>query len=184
MLLATTVACGSSGNETGSTGKSSTTTSSTNPPAARLQVTSSAFPDGGVIPKEFTCDGANQSPPLAWTGVPAGTASLALRMQDVDTPTKFVHWLVYNIDPSTTSLAAGQSPQGATQTKNSFGKAFYGGPCPPSGQRHRYVFTVLAMQTQLTISDPNLHPDEVWTTLEQSAVSARGELTGAYQRGG
>jgi Raf kinase inhibitor-like YbhB/YbcL family protein len=152
-------------------------------PAASLQVTSSAFTDGGAIPKEFTCDGANESPPLAWTGVPAGTASLALRMQDIDTPTKFVHWLVYNINPATTSLAAGQAPPDSVQAPNSFNKPGYGGPCPPAGSRHRYVLTLLALQTQLTISDTNLSPTDVWSTLENSAVSAKGELTGTYQRG-
>jgi len=185
VLLVTVAACGSNGTSSKeSTTTESTPSESTTAPAARLQVTSTAFTDGGAIPKEFTCDGANQSLPLAWTGVPAGTAGLALRMQDIDTPTKFVHWLVYNIDPSTTSIAAGQAPPGATQAKNSFGKEGYGGPCPPAGARHRYVFTVLALQTKLTISDTSLAPDELWSTLERSAVSAKGELTGTYQRGG
>ena len=183
VLLATAVACGSSGGS----GKESTTTEpaeTTSAPASRLHVTSSAFTDGGAIPKQFTCDGANQSPPLAWTGVPAGTASLALRMQDIDTPTKFVHWLVYNIKPATTALTAGQAPTGGTQARNSFGKDGYGGPCPPAGSRHRYVFTVLALETELTISDANPSPADLWSTLERSAVRANGELTGTYQRGG
>jgi Raf kinase inhibitor-like YbhB/YbcL family protein len=150
-------------------------------PAARLQVTSPAFTEGGAIPVEFTCDGANRSPPLAWAGVPAGTASLALRMQDIDTSQKFVHWLVYNITPTTTSLAAGQTPPDSIQAPNSFDKPGYGGPCPPAGSRHRYVFTLIALETQLTVST-DTRPEELWATLEQSSVTAKGELTGTYER--
>ena len=178
-LLATTVACGSGGG--GSSAKSSTSTSTT-AAAATIQLTSPAFKDGGGIPAQYTCDGASQSPPLAWSGVPGGTASLALRVQDIDTAQKFIHWIVYDIPPSTTSLAAGQVPPGAKQTANSFGKQGYGGMCPPAGSRHRYVFTLLALQTELTVSEQT-SPSELWSTLERSAVHGRGELTGTYERG-
>ena len=74
-----------------------------------MRLTSSAFADGGDIPRQFTCDGVNQSPPLAWTGVPSGTVSLALQVQDIDTSQKFVHWLFYDdIKPTIASLAAGR----------------------------------------------------------------------------
>src|SRR5437016_4868373 len=153
-FLVTAVACGSGG---GSAKKGSSTTgattSTTVEAAPRIELTSSAFKNGGAIPRQSTCDGANQSPPLSWAAVPAGTASLALRVQDIDTPQKFVHWLVYDIKPSTTSLAAGESPPDAKQTANSFGKQGYGGPCPPAGSKHRYLFTLLAMQTELAVSD-------------------------------
>jgi hypothetical protein len=119
---------------------------------------------------------------LSWTGVPAGTASFALRVQDIDTPTQFVHWLVYDIPPSTTSLAAGEVPSGAKQATNSFNKVGYGGPCPPAGSRHRYVFTLLALGTELTVSD-SVSPSDLWTTLEHSQVLGTGELTGTYKRG-
>jgi len=148
-----------------------------------MQLTSPAFADGGAIPSQYTCDGPGQSPPLAWSGVPTGTASLALRVQDIDTAQKFVHWIIYDIKPSTTSLAAGEVPPGSKQTDNSFGKQGYGGPCPPAGSTHRYVFTLLAMQTELTVSD-RVSPDDLWSTLERSAVTARGELTGTYRRAG
>jgi Raf kinase inhibitor-like YbhB/YbcL family protein len=171
MVAAT--ACGSGGGQKA--------TKPTAPTAAVLQLTSSAFKDGGAIPRQYTCDGANQSPPLSWAAVPAGTASLALRVLDIDTPQKSVHWLVYDIKPSTTSLAAGETPPGAKQTPNSFGKPGYGGPCPPAGQRHRYVVTLLALATELNVSE-NVSPTELWATLERSAVTGKGELTGTYQR--
>jgi Raf kinase inhibitor-like YbhB/YbcL family protein len=149
-----------------------------------IQLTSSAFSDGGAIPRQYTCDGANRSPPLAWAAVPPGTASLALQVLDIDTPQKFVHWLVYDIKPTTTSLATGELPPGATVAKNSFGKAGYGGPCPPQGGgKHQYVFTLLALETELTVSS-DVSPADLWSTLERSAVVGTGKLLGTYQRGG
>lgn len=148
-----------------------------------MALTSTAFKDGGAIPAPYTCDGAGQSPPLAWTGSPGGVASFALRVQDIDTAQKFIHWIVYDIPATTTSLAAGQVPPGAKQTANSFGKPGYGGPCPPAGSKHRYVFTLLALGTQLNVSE-NVSPSDLWATLERSAVVGKGELTGTYQRTG
>ncbi|MCU1448559.1 MAG: hypothetical protein JWP02_729 [Acidimicrobiales bacterium] len=182
-MLVTAVACGSSGGQAKKADEPTTTTPGNPVPAAKLQLTSSAFTDGGAIPRQFTCDGASQSPPLAWSGIPAGAASLALRVQDIDTPQKFVHWLVYDIKPTTTSLAAAESPPGAKQAPNSFNKPAYGGLCPPQGAgRHRYVFTVLALETEVTVSS-DTNPSELWSTLERSSVLARGVLTGTYQRG-
>ena len=178
-FLVTAAACGGGGG--GSAKKVSTTTTAALDTGARIALTSSAFKDGGSIPVPYTCDGANQSPPLSWSDVPSGTASLALRVQDIDTPQKFVHWLVYDIKPSTTSVGAGESPPAAKQTANSFGKQGYGGPCPPAGSTHRYVFTLLAMQTELTVSE-NVSPTELWATLERSAVTGKGELKGTYLR--
>lgn len=178
-LLVALVACGSNGGGS-SAEKGSTTTPSTSDGNA-IRLTSSAFTNGGAIPVEFTCDGPGLSPPLAWTGVPAGTASLALRMQDIDTSQQFVHWLVYDFPPSVTSMATGQAPPGAKQATNSFGKIGYGGPCPPPGSKHRYVFTLLALQTELTLSE-SVSPNDLWAALERSAVTGKGELTGTYQR--
>jgi Raf kinase inhibitor-like YbhB/YbcL family protein len=149
-------------------------------PGGPLRLSSSAFKNNGAIPRENTCQGANQSLPLAWT-IPRGTVSLALRMQDVDTDQQFVHWLVYGIKPQTTSVAAGQPPPGSVQAKNSFGNAQYTGPCPPLGQRHRYVFTLLALATDLQVSN-DVSPADLWAALERSAVVGKVELTGTYQR--
>lgn len=177
-LLATTVACGSGGG-----GSTASTSTSTRIGVPAFVLTSSAFAAGAEIPREYTCDGPGPSPPLSWTGTPPEVASFALRVQDTDTAQKFVHWIVYDIPPSTTSLAAGEVPPGAKQTKNSFGNEGYGGPCPPAGSRHHYVFTLLALGTTLSVSEP-VSPNDLWSTLERSAVHGETVLTGTYQRAG
>lgn len=174
-LLATAVACGGGGGT-----KKAATPVTTTPGSPKITIISD-FTDGGPIPKQFTCDGANQSPPLQFVNVPPDAISLALQVQDIDTPAKFVHWLVYNIDPHTRTLAAGQAPLNGTQATNSFGKQGYGGPCPPAGATHRYVFTVLALGTQVNVAD-NPSASDLWSTLERSDVTAKGELTGTYKR--
>jgi Raf kinase inhibitor-like YbhB/YbcL family protein len=177
-------ACSDSGNGGGASKPASPVTPQTEPePAVHMRLTSSAFAEGAAIPARFTCDGPGDSPPLAWANVPGGTSTLALRMQDVDTPRKFVHWIVYNIKPQTTSIAAAQAPPGAIQASNTFKRQGYSPPCPPIGQRHRYVFTLLSLATQLTVSS-DVDAEELWATLERSSVTAKGELTGTYQRGG
>ncbi|MFF7971024.1 YbhB/YbcL family Raf kinase inhibitor-like protein [Streptomyces sp. NPDC007905] len=150
----------------------------------RLTVTSSAYTDGGTIPRRFTCDGENVSPPLALSGVPAHTASLALLLQDPDAPRgTFTHWLVWDIDPHTGRLASGGRPQGARQGRNGFGKTGYGGPCPPRGDRpHRYVLTVYA-----TDRSPGLAPDAGPADFLRALYGhtlATGTLTGRYGRQG
>ena len=90
---------------------------------AALTVTSPAFADGAAIPREFTCKGADTSPPLDWSGVPAGARSVALVVEDPDAPSgTFIHWVVYNIDPAQSAVAAGEVPQGASQAMNSGGR--------------------------------------------------------------
>jgi Raf kinase inhibitor-like YbhB/YbcL family protein len=107
-------------------------------------LTSSAFQDGETIPRQFTCDGNDHPPPLAWSGAPEGTLSFALVMEDPDAPRgTFTHWLLYDI-PSTTTQLRGQGA--GTAMRNSFGRTAYGGPCPPPGHgAHRYVFTLYAI---------------------------------------
>src|SRR5882724_11865910 len=106
---------------------------------ATLTVTSSAFAAEGMIPTKYTCEGANISPPLNWTGVPPRAKSVALICDDPDAPAKtWVHWVLYNLPASTTVLAekmetAASLPNGAKQGVNDFGKTGYGGPCPPPG---------------------------------------------------
>jgi len=108
-----------------------------------MTLSSSAFPNNGAIPAKYTCDGANVSPPLTISAVPAGTKSLALTVDDPDAPGgSFTHWLTWNIPPSTTTIGEGQ--HAGTEEPNGFGKSGYGGPCPPSGLHH-YVFTLYAM---------------------------------------
>ncbi|MEU1403715.1 YbhB/YbcL family Raf kinase inhibitor-like protein [Streptomyces sp. NPDC005728] len=160
----------------------SPTATATATATGRLTVTSPAYADAGTIPRRYTCEGENVSPPLAFTGVPERTASLALLLQDPDAPRgTFIHWLAWGIDPHTTHLAADEQPRGATEGRNGFGKTGYGGPCPPRGDRpHRYVLTVYA-----TDGSPDLAPDATPADL-LGALSghtlATGTLTGRYGR--
>jgi Raf kinase inhibitor-like YbhB/YbcL family protein len=128
-----------------------------------FQLTSSSFKDGDYLGADhvlsadygFGCSGGNRSPHLAWSGAPAGTKSLALTCFDPDAPTGsgFWHWLVVNIPPDVSELAADagnrnglQLPKGALQTRTDFGAPGYGGPCPPAGDHpHRYFFTLFAV---------------------------------------
>ncbi|MFI2206316.1 YbhB/YbcL family Raf kinase inhibitor-like protein [Streptomyces sp. NPDC020192] len=149
---------------------------------ARITVTSTAYTEGGTIPRRFTCDGENVSPPLALSGVPVRTGSLALLLRDADTPHgSFTHWLAWDIDPHTTRLSAGESPKGATEGRNSFGKPGYGGPCPPRGDRpHHYVLTAYATAGHLSLS-PDTTPDALLKALSGRTL-ATGTLTGRYGR--
>ncbi|MFG2121303.1 YbhB/YbcL family Raf kinase inhibitor-like protein [Streptomyces sp. NPDC048710] len=148
----------------------------------RLTVTSPAYADAATVPSRYTCDGENVSPPLAVTGAPPQTASLAFLLQDPDAPRgTFTHWLVWDIDPHTTHLTAGERPQGAVEGRNGFGKTGYGGPCPPRGDGpHHYVLTVYAVDRR-----PDLAPDATPTDLLRALSGhtlATGTLTGRYGR--
>jgi Raf kinase inhibitor-like YbhB/YbcL family protein len=111
-----------------------------------LEIRSSALSEGDTVPIRFTCDGDNVSPPLSWSGVPAGAAELRISVRDPDAPSgTFTHWLVTRIDPSSLEVGEGKIPAGGTEGPNSFGETGYGGPCPPPGNPHRYVFTVEAL---------------------------------------
>jgi Raf kinase inhibitor-like YbhB/YbcL family protein len=147
---------------------------------AALIVTSSAFGNGAAIPREFTCKGANTSPPLAWSGVPGDARSIALVVDDPDASGTFIHWAVYNIDPTQASLAAGEVPAGALQAKNSGGDVGYTGPCPPSGTHH-YRFTVYVLRSPLTVPAAG-DPERVRVAI-RGKTTARGTLTGTFAAG-
>jgi hypothetical protein len=124
--------------------------------AMTLKLTSSAFAHDGKIPAKYTCEGADVSPPLAWSGVPAGAKSLALIVDDPDAPDPaapkmtWVHWVVYNIPIATAGIPEGakNAPAGALDGLNDFGRTGYGGPCPPIG-RHRYFHKLYALDAML-----------------------------------
>ncbi|MER6732240.1 YbhB/YbcL family Raf kinase inhibitor-like protein [Streptomyces puniciscabiei] len=149
----------------------------------RLTVSSTAFPDGGTIPRRNTCDGADVSPPLALGAVPAHTASLALLLRDSDAAHgTFTHWLVWDIAAHTTRLAAGEHPRGATEGRNDFGRTGYGGPCPPRGDRpHRYVLTVYAVDRRVSLG-AGATPADLLRALSGHTL-AMGTVTGRYGRG-
>jgi Raf kinase inhibitor-like YbhB/YbcL family protein len=152
---------------------------------ATLQIQSSSFANGGAIPRQYTCDGANDSPGLQWRGAPRGTKSFALVMNDPDALIDFTHWLVYNIPPSARGLAEGVSargamPQGSAQGTNSFGRTGYGGPCPPAGKLHHYVFRLYALDIRLELP-PGAARDRVESAIDRH-VLAEGQIIGTYRR--
>jgi Raf kinase inhibitor-like YbhB/YbcL family protein len=154
-------------------------------PAApdRLKLTSSAFQNNTAMPRRFSCDGDNTSPPLLWTNPPARALSLALTVEDPDAPGgTFVHWTVYGIDPTATQAEEGSVPKGARQGENSFGQRGYDGPCPPKGDNaHRYVFTLYALKAPLDVP-AGASPSQVLKAIAKAAI-ARGRLTGRFKRG-
>ena len=155
-----------------------------------LTITSSAFSNGGQIPSQYTCEGKDSSPPLAFGGVPQGAKSLALVVHDPDAPDPkapridWVHWLLYNLPPDCKGLpeavAEGALPPGTLPGITDFKKAAWGGPCPPIG-RHRYYFVLHALDAVL--------PDLGTPTrqrLERAFAGhllAKAELMGTYEKG-
>ena len=122
-----------------------------------IELSSDAFVEGGTIPREFTCDGADVSPPLSWTHVPEKARSLAIICEDPDAPGGiWTHWLLFDLAPDVSSLPRGVAPaeslpHGGRQGTNDFGRLGYGGPCPPSGT-HRYVFKLFALDARLGLA--------------------------------
>jgi hypothetical protein len=121
-----------------------------------IQLTSTAFSDGTMIPKRFTCDGEDLSPPLSWSGLPAGTRSLAMICDDPDAPVgTWDHWVLFNIPATVTGLpenvpATASLDDGSVHGNNSWERLGYGGPCPPGGT-HRYFFKLYALDTELNL---------------------------------
>ena len=150
-------------------------------PAAKtaLKVTSSAFTNNGTIPAEYTCEGAQTTPPLAWANVPKNARAIAVLVEDPDAPNgAFTHWLVTGIPSSITSLASGATlPEGAMVAKNGKGDTGYFGPCPPSG-RHHYFFHVYALDT--TVPGPATKED--FLSSISGHILAEGQLIGMYQK--
>jgi Raf kinase inhibitor-like YbhB/YbcL family protein len=150
-----------------------------------VQLTSSAFPDGGAIPPRYTCDGKDVSPPLAWSAPPRGTKSLALICDDPDAPAGvWVHWVAYDLPASSPGLPEAVPPReeiagGGRRGRNDFRKIGYGGPCPPSGT-HRYVFTVSALDRTLHLRAGATKGELV--AAMRNHVLEEGRLTGKYSR--
>jgi Raf kinase inhibitor-like YbhB/YbcL family protein len=158
-------------------------------PAMALTLTSSAFEPGGTIPSKYTCEGDDLSLPLAFAGVPAGTKSLALIVDDPDVPDPkapkrvWVHWLVYNLPPDSQGLPENASgaglPGSAVAGVNDWKRTSYGGPCPPIG-RHRYFHKLYALD--VTLPEKPLTKPELEAAMK-GHVLAQAELIGTYQKG-
>jgi len=154
-----------------------------------LSITSPAFAAGHEIPSDFTCEGADISPPLAWTGAPAGTKSLALIVDDPDAPDPaapkmtWVHWVLYNLPADSRGLPEAVEPAalpaGTQMGKNDWKRTGYGGPCPPIG-RHRYYFKLFALDSVLAgLKNPT--KAELEKSM-QGHVLEKAEVMGVYQK--
>lgn len=155
-------------------------------PAAKLELTSSAFASGGKIPSKYTCSGPDVSPPLAWSEPPPGTQSFALTAADTDAPGgTWVHWVLFDLPAQTRALDESVEKQkelssGARQGRNDFGKFGYGGPCPPPGKPHRYFFKLYALDRKLALI-PGATKENVEKAM-QGHILAEGELMGRFGR--
>jgi Raf kinase inhibitor-like YbhB/YbcL family protein len=144
----------------------------------KLSVNSSAFENNKFIPAKYTCDGDDVNPPLTIEGVPEGTKTIALIVDDPDAPMgTWDHWIVWNIPATASKIAENTVP--GTEGMNDFRKRSYGGPCPPYGT-HRYFFKVYALDVKLDLS-PTSRKRDVEKAM-QGHVLAEGELVGLYRR--
>ena len=145
-----------------------------------MEVTSTAFADGTDVPHKYTCDGDDVSPPLAWTNAPADAKALVLVVDDPDAR-GFIHWLAFDIPVTTSQLPEGASASDSSlrQGTNSFGKAGWRGPCPPSGTHH-YRFRLLAVREPLGLAGAPT-ADKVLAAAEGQVV-AEATLSGLYHR--
>jgi Raf kinase inhibitor-like YbhB/YbcL family protein len=152
-------------------------------------ISSVAFAPNGAIPTLYTCEGKDVSPPLAWHGMPSGTKSLALIVDDPDAPDPaapkmtWVHWVLYAVPAASTGLVEAVKPaalpQGTREGSNDFGRTAYGGPCPPIG-RHRYFFKLYALDSELP--DLRRPTKAVLEKAMQGHVLAQTTLIGTYQK--
>jgi Raf kinase inhibitor-like YbhB/YbcL family protein len=151
-----------------------------------LELTSTAFQEGATIPEQYTADGHNVSPPLKWQNPPAGTRSLALICEDPDAPRgTFTHWVAFNLPAESRELPEGIPPEatlpiGLAQGTNDFGRAGYGGPKPPPGKPHRYVFKLYALDRPLDMQ-PGATKAQLLAAMK-GHVLGEAQLQGTYAR--
>jgi hypothetical protein len=155
--------------------KSSESVTSTN-----MQIKSPTFSQGESIPKKYSCQGEDISPPLQFEDVPKDAESLALIVDDPDAPGQtFVHWTVWNIDPETKKIDEDSTPSEATEGQNDFGKTSYGGPCPPAGE-HRYFFKLYALEKKLDLGS-EAGKQDLLKAMEGHKL-AEAQLIGVYEK--
>jgi Raf kinase inhibitor-like YbhB/YbcL family protein len=144
---------------------------------------SNVFRNDTAIPRTFTCDSINNSPPLIIEDVPREAESLALIVDDPDATMggTFTHWVVWNIPPDTFEIPEGEAPKGAVQGRNDFGNEGYGGPCPPKGSKpHRYIFKLYALDKTLDLKRGSAK-DSLEKAMENH-ILAQATLIGLYAR--
>jgi Raf kinase inhibitor-like YbhB/YbcL family protein len=151
-----------------------------------MELSSTVFPEGTSIPRQYTKDGRNVSPPLTWRDTPANTRSLALICEDPDAPRgTFTHWVAFNIPADSRELGEGASPGGAlpedtVEGTNDFGRTGYGGPAPPPGKPHRYFFKLYALDRPLELPAGATKPQLL--AAMKGHVLAEAPLVGTYGR--
>jgi Raf kinase inhibitor-like YbhB/YbcL family protein len=175
------VALASCGSKTIATNDANGGSAMENATNAKLSLSSDAFRDGQTIPVQYTCDGGDETPVLRWGEPPSGTKSFALVIDDPDAPSgTFRHWGIYDIPVSARSLGNGRN-QGREVT-NDFGRAGYGGPCPPKGHGpHHYHFKLFALGVAKLDLPANAKVADVEHEARRRAI-AEGELVGTYER--
>jgi len=147
--------------------------------AAAFLFWSPAFPQNRAIPRRFTCDGANVSPPLRWQAPPRGTRAFAIELIDLDSPAgTFTHWTLWNLPASARGVPA--HVRWRLQGRNSFGRIGYGGPCPPAGRAHHYVFELHTLKRKLSLAR-GASPRQFVLALNGRIVASR-PLGGTYRR--
>ena len=156
------------------------------PEEIEMEIISAAFQNGETIPTQYTCSGQDISPALNWSGVPEGTQSFALIVDDPDAPGgTFTHWVIFNIPADTIELGeaiptSSELPSGALQGRNSFGRIGYDGPCPPPGTPHHYHFVLYALGRALDL--PAGASNVQVLNAMQDHILAQAELVGIYKR--
>jgi Raf kinase inhibitor-like YbhB/YbcL family protein len=151
-----------------------------------MTMTTPAFQSGQAIPAKYTCEGADISPPLQWTEVPAGAKSLSLIFDDPDAPVgTWVHWVLYNLPVAPGELSenmpdSDELSNGAKQGLNDFKRVRYGGPCPPPGKFHRYYFKLYALDSVLGLR-PRATKKDLLRSME-GHILAEAQFMGTYQR--
>ena len=150
----------------------------------KFTVVSKDFAEGGNIPVEHTCDGADRSVALSWSGAPEESKAFAIVMDDPDAK-GFTHWTAWNIPKGARALDRGVPVKadlgdGTIQGKNDFGRVGYAGPCPPKGSAHQYVIRVFALEAPLEIDD-GAAPDDIVAAVKKNSL-ADAKLKGTYQR--
>jgi Raf kinase inhibitor-like YbhB/YbcL family protein len=148
--------------------------------ASNFKMTSTAFAEGAVIPKKYSCNGENISPPLTWIGAPANTKSFALIMDDPDAPRgTFTHWVTFDLPATQSEIAEGAKSVGKSG-KNGSGQTGYTGPCPPSGT-HRYFLTLYALDTATLGLSDGAAREEVEAAMKTHIIAAT-QLMGTYSK--